>query len=113
PHLFLRGGPLPPLRSGQVFLTKPNTSCTIEMPASLRSENCSPSARNAVAFPSESVFAFVGIRISTYGGSGAEVSVAGRQGFLPVPSLNSITFRRLAYKPQRPGSVPRVYSVCA
>jgi hypothetical protein len=33
-------------------LTKPNTSCTIEVPASLRSENCSPSARNAVRVPS-------------------------------------------------------------
>ena len=32
-------------------LTKPNTSFTIEMPASLRSENCSPSARNAVRVP--------------------------------------------------------------
>jgi hypothetical protein len=32
-------------------LTKPNTSCTIEVPASLRSEDCSPSARNAVRVP--------------------------------------------------------------
>jgi len=32
-------------------LTKPNTYCTIEVPASLRSENCSPSARNAVRVP--------------------------------------------------------------
>jgi hypothetical protein len=44
-------GILPPLRSGQLFLTKPNTSCTIEVPASLRSENRSPSARNAVRVP--------------------------------------------------------------
>ena len=29
-----------------------NTSGTIEVPASLRSENCSPSARNAVRVPS-------------------------------------------------------------
>ena len=33
-------------------MTKPNTSCTIEVPASLRSESCSPSARNAVRVPS-------------------------------------------------------------
>src|SRR5436309_6063164 len=33
------------------FLTKPNTSSTIEVPASLRSERCSPSARNAVRVP--------------------------------------------------------------
>ena len=33
------------------FLTKPNTSWTIAMPASLRSEHCSPSARNAVRVP--------------------------------------------------------------
>jgi hypothetical protein len=48
-------GALPPLRSGHLpdrfFLTKPNTSSTIEMPASLRSERCSPSDRNAVRAP--------------------------------------------------------------
>jgi hypothetical protein len=33
------------------LLTKPNTCSTIEEPASLRSENCSPSARNAVCVP--------------------------------------------------------------
>ncbi len=33
------------------FLTKPNTYGTIETPASLRSEHCSPSARNAVRVP--------------------------------------------------------------
>ena len=39
PHApFLACGAVPSLRSGQFFLTKPNTSCTIEMPASLRSE---------------------------------------------------------------------------
>jgi hypothetical protein len=43
--LFLRCAP------DKFFLTKPNTSCTIELPASLRSENCSPSARNAVRVP--------------------------------------------------------------
>ena len=30
----------------------PSSACTIEVPASLRSENCSPSARNAVRVPS-------------------------------------------------------------
>src|ERR1700733_11264772 len=32
-------------------LTKPNTFCTIVRPASLRSEGCSPSYRNAVRLP--------------------------------------------------------------
>ena len=43
--VFLRCAP------DRFLLTKPNTSGTIEMPASLRSENCSPSARNAVRVP--------------------------------------------------------------
>src|SRR5258708_3464947 len=43
---------LPPLRSGQSPLTIPNTSSTITMPASLRSDCCSPSLRNAVRLPS-------------------------------------------------------------
>jgi DNA replication protein DnaC len=43
--VFLRYAP------DSFFLTKPNASGTIEMPASLRSENCSPSARNAVRVP--------------------------------------------------------------
>ena len=43
---------LPPLRSGQSRLTIPNTSSTITMPASLRSDCCSPSLRNAVRLPS-------------------------------------------------------------
>ena len=42
---FLRYAP------DRFFLTKPNTSGTIEVPASLRSENRSPSARNAVHVP--------------------------------------------------------------
>jgi len=33
------------------FLTKPNTSGTIEVPASLRSENCSSSSRSVVHVP--------------------------------------------------------------
>src|ERR1039457_5422692 len=37
---------------GPSRLTKPNTSCTIITPASLRSECCSPSLRNAVRLPS-------------------------------------------------------------
>lgn len=49
---FSACGIVPALRSGGFFLTKPNTSRTIEVPASLRSENCSPSARNAVRVPS-------------------------------------------------------------
>jgi len=37
--------------SDRFLLTNANTSCTIKLPASLRSENCSPSARNAVRVP--------------------------------------------------------------
>src|SRR5271166_347613 len=37
---------------GPPRLTKPNTSCTIITPASLRSDCCSPSLRNAVRLPS-------------------------------------------------------------
>ena len=43
---------LPPLRSGQFRLTIPNTYSTITMPASLRSDCCSTSLRNAVRLPS-------------------------------------------------------------
>jgi hypothetical protein len=43
---------LPPLRSGQFRLTLPNTYSTITMPASLRSDCCSPSLRNTVRLPS-------------------------------------------------------------
>jgi hypothetical protein len=39
-------------RSRHFQLTKPNTSCTIITPASLRSDCCSPSLRNAVRLPS-------------------------------------------------------------
>jgi len=42
----------PSLRSGRFQLTMPNTSCTIITPASLRSDCCSPSFRNAVRLPS-------------------------------------------------------------
>src|SRR6266852_2187333 len=43
----------PPLRCGRSRLTIPNTYSTITMPASLRSDCCSPSLRNAVRLPSE------------------------------------------------------------
>lgn len=39
---------LPPLRSGQFRLTIPNTYSTLTVPASLCSDGCSPSLRNAV-----------------------------------------------------------------
>src|SRR5271169_5016233 len=42
----------PPLCSGQFRLTIPNTYSTITRPASLRSDCCSPSLRNAVRLPS-------------------------------------------------------------
>jgi hypothetical protein len=44
--------PKPSLRSGQFRLTIPNTYSTITMPASLRSDCCSPSLRNTVRLPS-------------------------------------------------------------
>ena len=43
---------LPPLRPGQFRLTIPNTYSTVTVPASLRSDCCSPSLRNAVRLPS-------------------------------------------------------------
>ena len=43
--------PKPSLRSGRFQLTMPNTSCTIITSASLRSDCCSPSLRNAVRLP--------------------------------------------------------------
>src|ERR1019366_10401501 len=42
----------PPLRVGQSRLTIPNTCATITVSASLRSDGCSPSLRNAVRLPS-------------------------------------------------------------
>src|SRR5271166_5968312 len=42
----------PPLRFGQSRLTIPNTCATITLSASLRSDCCSPSLRNAVRLPS-------------------------------------------------------------
>src|SRR3984893_14257902 len=42
----------PPLRCRRSRLTIPNTYSTITMPASLRSDCCSPSLRNAVRLPS-------------------------------------------------------------
>jgi hypothetical protein len=54
-HAFFPGSDKPILMNGaaalSLFLTKPNTSGTIKKPASLRSENRSPSARNAVRVP--------------------------------------------------------------
>ena len=52
PHTpFLACASLPPLRSGQVFLDEAEHLFHNEVPASLRSEDCSPSARNAVRVP--------------------------------------------------------------
>ena len=53
--LFLRFAP------ERFFLTKTNTYCTIEMPASLRSETVRLRPGMPFAFPSESAFAFAGI----------------------------------------------------
>jgi len=44
--------PKPSLRPGRFQLTMMDTSCTIITPASLRSDCCSPSFRNAVRLPS-------------------------------------------------------------
>jgi|SRR5438552_3521415 len=54
----------PPLRSGQSRLTIPNTYFTITMPASLRSDCCSPSLRNRCS-PSPEYPTSLGTRIST------------------------------------------------
>ena len=43
------------------LLTKPNTSCTIEMPASLRSDGVRVHPGMPFGFPSESAFGFAGI----------------------------------------------------
>ena len=45
----------------KIFLTKPNTSCTIEMPASLCSEGVRVHPGMPFGFPSESAFGFAGI----------------------------------------------------
>jgi hypothetical protein len=50
---------LPSLRFGQVLLTKPNTSCTIEMPASLRSDGVQD--HPGMPFIPDSAFGFAGI----------------------------------------------------
>jgi hypothetical protein len=53
--LFLRCAP------DKFSLTKPNTSCTIEMPASLRSEGVRVHPGMPFGFPSETAFGFAGI----------------------------------------------------
>jgi hypothetical protein len=53
--LFLRCAP------DKFSLTKPNTSCTIEMPAALRSEGVRVHPRMPFGFPSETAFGFAGI----------------------------------------------------
>src|ERR1700733_1782308 len=53
--LFLRCAP------DKFSLTKPNTSCTIEMPASLRSEGVRVHPGMPFGFLSESAFGFAGI----------------------------------------------------
>ena len=54
-------GVLPSLRSGRFLLTKPNTSCTIEMPASLRSDGVRVHPGMLFGFPPEYAFSFAGI----------------------------------------------------
>ena len=52
---FLRFAP------DRFLLTKPNTSCTIEVPASLRSDGVRDHPGMPFGFPSESAFSFAGI----------------------------------------------------
>jgi hypothetical protein len=54
---------LPSLRFGQVLLTKPNTSCTIEMPASQRSDGVRDHPGMPFGFIPDLVFGFTGIPI--------------------------------------------------
>jgi hypothetical protein len=55
-----RGGP-PPLRSGQRSLMTPNTSSTLEVPASLRTLRwCSNRLGMPFGFPSDRAFSFSG-----------------------------------------------------
>src|SRR5581483_6996797 len=51
----------PSLRFGQVFLDEANTSCTIEMPASLRSDGVRDHPGMPFGFLPEYAFSFVGI----------------------------------------------------
>ena len=55
PALFLR------CASDSFSLTKPNTSCKIEWPASLRSEGVRVHPGMPFGFPSETAFGFAGI----------------------------------------------------
>jgi hypothetical protein len=54
---FLRCAP------GRFLLTKPNTSCTIELPASLRSDGVRVHPGTVFGFPPEYAFSFAGILI--------------------------------------------------
>jgi hypothetical protein len=54
---------LPSLCVGQVLVTKPNTSCTIEMPLLLRSDGVRDHPGMAFEFIPDSAFGFVGIPI--------------------------------------------------
>jgi len=51
------------------LLTKPNTSCTIEKPASLRSDGVRDHPGMPFGFPSEQGFSFAGI--PSFAGAGA------------------------------------------
>src|SRR5260370_37904096 len=54
-------------------ISKPNTTGTIKVPASLRSERCSPSARNAVRVP---VGISVRLRRNPHQGSTSRISTS-------------------------------------
>jgi len=61
PHPFLRFDALPRFAPEKYLLTKPNTSCTIEMPASLRSDGVRDHLGMPFGFLLEYAFSFAGI----------------------------------------------------
>ena len=61
---FLAGGAFLRFAPDRFLLTKPNTSCTIEMPASLRSEGVRVHPRMPFGFLAELAFGFAGILIN-------------------------------------------------
>ncbi len=75
----------PPLRFGQSRLTIPNTCATITVSASLRSDCCSPSLRNAVRLPS-------GTDVHLHRNTQLTLSLdSSRVPYLPVQCFNGVT----------------------
>ena len=88
--LFLRYAP------DRFSSTNANTSCTIEVPASLRSENCSPSARNAVRVPPG-----ISVRLQRNPQLAAELSPVIRAAVVPLlAEVEALNQRIAAYDRQ-------------